>query len=390
MNATENFVRILDGQIPQRVPVLTFAMEPARVWYNMPTVLLELPPDINKAAQKSNDPNIQAVLDKAGEVATFVVGIGHPAESLLTGMNLCIESQKINSGNPDYYIWQNTLETPKGILKCSCLLSDKQFPPYEKERLLKTPQDIEKLLSVPFQDYNIDKSWVEEKKQRFDDRFLILWNVNISPAAMLYHFAGPERFSLWTIDHRSLLLDAVEELAWRRLKLLEALAEAGAGPVFHCGGVEDFIPPLQSPANLREFILPYEKKFIERVHELGGYVWLHSHGKVNRFLEDFVFIGADCTQPLEPPPMGDVILEDAKKRYGGQITLIGNIQTHDLMTADTGYIQKIVRDCMLTGKPGGRFVLAPSAEPVTTPKITDLHRDNLIAYFETGMEFGKY
>ncbi len=390
MNAAERFVKVLKGEIPDRIPVLTFAMEPSRVWYSIPTILLEMPPGINQAANQQTDPNIEAVLEAAGKVATFAVGVGHPSEAIFNGAKLDIKSERTETDNPDYYLWTNTLETPKGHLKCASMLSDKQLAPYEKERLIKTPEDIEKLLCIPFEDFDIEESWVQKQKRRFDDRCLILWNVGLSPASMIYHYTGPERFSFWTIEHRSLLVKTIEQLSERRLKLLEALVKAGAGPVFHTGGVEDFIPPLQSPANLKEFVLPYEKQFIDKVHQLGGYVWLHSHGKVNNFLEDFVALGADCTQPVEPPPMGDIDLAEAKKRVGDKITLVGNIQTHDLMTADTDYIKKIVTECIEAGKPNGRFALAPSAEPITTPTITDLHRDNLIVYFELGRELGEY
>ena len=95
-------------------------------------------------------------------------------------------------------------------------------------------------------------------------------------------------------------------------------------------------------------------------------------------------------QPLEPPPMGDVYLADAKKRIGGTVTLVGNIQTHDLMTAPTEHVKEIVKKCIETGKPQGRFALSPSAEPIVTPEITDLHRDNLLAYLQLGYDKGEY
>ena len=277
-----------------------------------------------------------------------------------------------------------------GVLSCVNLLSDKQLPPYEKETLLKVPEDIEKLLSVPFQEFEISREWVAEQKAQFDERCLILWNVGGAPAAMIYHYAGAERFALWTIDHRDLLLNATAELGRRRLQLVEALAKAGAGPVFHTAGYEDFIPPLLSPRDLREFIMPYEKQFCWKVHEFGYYVWAHSHGRVNAFLEDFAAIGVDCLQPLEPGPMGDVDWTDAKRRIGNRVTLVGNVQTHELMMAPTHEVRELVRQCVRTGKPGGRFALSPSAEPIVAPTITDLHRDNLLAYFEVGYEEGRF
>ena len=88
--------------------------------------------------------------------------------------------------------------------------------------------------------------------------------------------------------------------------------------------------------------------------------------------------------------MGDVQLEDAKKRIGDRVTLVGNIQTHDFMTMPTKQFEKLVKECVLAGKADGRFALSPSAEPIVTPQITDLHRDNLLTYFRIGQEYGGY
>ena len=391
MNATERFCTILRGEIPDRICIMVYAMDPKRVRYTVPTILLQAPEGLNDTPPPDKtDPNIAAVLERAGEVATFAVGVGHPSEALFTGAKLDIRSQRREYSNPDYYEWHNVLSTPKGELRCANLLSDKQLPPYEKELLLKEPQDIEKLLSVPFEPFEISRQWVQQQKTKFDERCVILWNVGSAPAAILYHHAGAERFALWTIEHRDLLLRATAELARRRLKLVDALLAAGAGPVFHTAGYEDFIPPLLSPRDLREFVIPYEKQFCAQVHAGGAYVWAHSHGRINAFLEDFADIGVDCLQPVEPPPMGDVDLADAKKRIGDRVTLVGNIQTHEIMTAPTPTLEEMVRDCVTIGKPNGRFVLSPSAEPILTPTITDLHRDNLLAYLETGYQEGRY
>ena len=388
--ATEQFCTILAGQLSARVPILVYAMDPRKVRYTIPTMMLKVPEGVNADDRFPTDPNILAVLARAGEVATFVVGVSHPSEALLTGAQPEISCLRLPTENPDYFEWRNVLQTPRGKLCCAELLSDRQLPPYGKEPLLKDIDDVDRLLSIPFEPFDISPEWVRKRQSAFDERCLILWNVATSPAALLYHFAGVENFSLWSIQYRSRLLDAVEQLSERRLNLVDALCAAGAGPVFHTSGYEVFIPPLQSPNNLRQLILPYEQRFCKAVHRHGGYVWVHSHGRVSSFLEDFVAIGGDCLQPLEPPPMGNVDMGEAKRRIGANMTLVGNIQTHDLITAPTAHVRGLVRGLMRVAKPGGRFALSPSAEPITTPAITDLHRDNLLCYFDEGFAAGAY
>ena len=117
MNATERFCTLLRGEIPDRVPILVYAMEPGKLRCTMPTVLLETPADLNLTHAGEVDPNVQAVLDRAGEVATFAIGVGHPSEALFTGAQLEICSERREYCNPDYYEWRNVLRTPKGELR---------------------------------------------------------------------------------------------------------------------------------------------------------------------------------------------------------------------------------------------------------------------------------
>ena len=388
MNATERMCKVLSGLLPDRVPILLAAMDPYKVRYNTP-VMMERPMELVQA-NRCIDHNIQAVLEKAREVATFVVATAHPSEAALTGAQISTSSNRKPCTNSDFYRWCSTWHTPAGDLTTSIWLSDKQLPPYVDERLLKTPDDIRKLLSIPWEPFDITEKWIHSQYRDIDDRCVIIWNVALSPAAMIYDYAGPENFSIWSLENRGILMEAVEELARRRLLMVDAMVNAGAGPIFTTYGYEEFIPPLQSPQNFREFILPFEKQFCDRVHKHGCYVLSHSHGKVNAFLEDFAEIGTDALHPLEPAPMGDVDIAEAKKRIGHRVTLTGNIQTHDFMTESNDLFTERVRCCITNAKHGGRFMLSPSAEAIITPTITDLHRDNLLAFLNIGFEEGRY
>lgn len=85
-----------------------------------------------------------------------------------------------------------------------------------------------------------------------------------------------------------------------------------------------------SPRNFDEFVVKYDNQLIAKIHEYGYLTIIHSHGKVNNFLEKFALdIGTDGLNVLEPPPMGDVDIADAKRRIGHRTCLIGNIQYDD-------------------------------------------------------------
>ena len=71
-----------------------------------------------------------------------------------------------------------------------------------------------------------------------------------------------------------------------------------------------------SPAQYDEFVLPYERQVIDRVHQLGVPVYTHTCGRIGDRLEQMVATGLDGIDTLDPPPLGTVDLADAKQRVG--------------------------------------------------------------------------
>ena len=58
-------------------------------------------------------------------------------------------------------------------------------------------------------------------------------------------------------------------------------------------GCGDAAASLLSPALVEEFVLPYEKRVVEGIHQAGGLVKLHICGNSQHFLGQLVTNGAD-------------------------------------------------------------------------------------------------
>ena len=52
-----------------------------------------------------------------------------------------------------------------------------------------------------------------------------------------------------------------------------------------------------------------------------------------------VGMGADAIDPLEPPPHGDVTLDDVRQRYGRQLVLFGNLEVVDIERMDPARVR---------------------------------------------------
>jgi len=104
---------------------------------------------------------------------------------------------------------------------------------------------------------------------------------------------------------------------------------------------------------------------VKQIKNYGGLVRIHAHGRVKNVLDYIVDMGADATDPIEPPPHGDVDLKYLRKKYGKQLVLFGNIEIADIENMPSEMFRKVVKQSIADGTSGvGRgFVLMPTSAP---------------------------
>lgn len=114
-----------------------------------------------------------------------------------------------------------------------------------------------------------------------------------------------------------------------------------------------------SPRFYRDFVLPYEKQIAQAVRKKEIHVYTHTCGAVSDRLEMMVETGISGLECLDPPPLGDVDLEEAKKRIGSEVFIKGNIDPINVLLKGTPEaIRKDAEEKIGIGKPGGGFILS--------------------------------
>lgn len=142
-----------------------------------------------------------------------------------------------------------------------------------------------------------------------------------------------------------------------------------------------------SPDHYREFVLPYEKKVIEGIRsEFDVPVYTHTCGQIGDRLELIRATGTLGIDTLDPPPLGNVELADAKERIGSQLFIKGNLDAVNVMLKGTP--QKVLeeaRRCLEVAASGGGYILssACSIAPHSPP-------DNVMKLYEAVERFGIY
>ena len=127
---------------------------------------------------------------------------------------------------------------------------------------------------------------------------------------------------------------------------------------------------LHSVFGYRAFRGP-QQQIIERAHRAGAFCHVHCHGNIRETLEMIIGRGADYTEPVEPPPDGDITFAEAKELAAGRITLGGNIEARILERESADAVEAATRVAFEGGKQ--RMVLSISAPPVGKMSALAVH-----------------
>lgn len=139
-----------------------------------------------------------------------------------------------------------------------------------------------------------------------------------------------------------------------------------------------------SPAQYEEFVLPYERTVVQRVKsQFDVPVYTHTCGAIGDRLELMVATGIDGIDTLDPPPLGTVDLEDAKRRVGDRLFFKGNIDpVNTLLRKSRNEVREDALWRLRVGSPGSGFILssACSVSPAVPP-------ENLTVLVQAAEEF---
>jgi len=114
-----------------------------------------------------------------------------------------------------------------------------------------------------------------------------------------------------------------------------------------------------SPGYYREFVLPFERRVAEAVRREGVFVYTHTCGAIGDRLEMMAESGVSGIECLDPPPLGNVELADAKGRIGRRLFIKGNVDpVHTLLFGTPALITEDVRMRLRTGSRGGGYILS--------------------------------
>ncbi len=340
MTSRERIIQVFDGKIPDKVPV-TPRLDTK--WFN-----------------NAGEEYTEKIIDKLDSylyvdvLPDFILYFGEYARKNL---------ETNTSGD----LRKETIHTPKGPIT-RVLHLEKSMMDWATEHFFKSPEDIEKALSIPFEPAEPDLSEYNEWNDRIGDNGIVsvgYHNALCCPGLWL----SPEDFLMYACCyHTDLVKEVLAKVTDNLIVYAQSCLDAGIRHFLVSGG-ELCSQTLMGPEWFSQLITPYDGKMIKYARERGGYIWYHSHGKLSKVIEMMADLGAHVISPVEKPPQGDITLPELKKLVGGKVTLAGNLDDQTVLaTGDRDLIIREAKECLEAGMPGGRYLLGGTEGCVFSPE----------------------
>ena len=112
---------------------------------------------------------------------------------------------------------------------------------------------------------------------------------------------------------------------------------------------------LVAPSHLREYCLPWHKRFAKMTHDRGLPYFLHSCGNVEAIMEDLISdVGIDAKHSFED---AIIPIQDFQESYGDRIAVLGGMDLNILSASSPEEVRRKTRSLIETCGPRGRFAI---------------------------------
>jgi len=285
--------------------------------------------------------------------------------------------------------WERTVHTPEGDLhdvKRSLIITEGAGSgPEVVEPLVKDlARDIPLLRYMHADPDRVDIEAAQTIDARIGDRGLAIPSM-MSPIDCRSDVMKQEDFLMLYYDNREAFREIVrigaEAMMAETLRVLEAGFKVVKTWWFYASPSAGW-----SPTIYEDVFLPHLVKHVELVHSYDALYVYYDDGKMDRFLDLYVDSGIDCLMTLTPPPMGDAIPADVKRRYGDRICLMGGIDAvNEVYLSTPEKIREMVKERLAVYMPGGKYIMDGS-----NSLVWETPAENVRALADAGQEFGEY
>ncbi len=372
MTGRTRLLTALAGKTPDRVPISTYELvgHNSRAWENHETSYRRLMQRIRA------DTDCIAMWNPRGN-ATLLASVAAVPET-------CHETRHGTRTRTE-----RVVHTPGGDLRCVTECDDRVHTTWVIEPWCKCLPDVDAALSVPYEPVCYDVSDWPRIRAEVADHGIVMPTL-ADPALIAAELMSFQHFTIWAFEQPDHFGHVVDIVAERVMENLRRQLQVNVADLYRIVGPEYFTPPYLPPRLFERFVVPHVTAMTELIHAHGSRVRLHCHGRIGQVLGMMLDTGCDGIDPCEPPPDGDMELDEVKRRCAARgVSVFGNIELKLLEAGTPTQVRAAVARAMDQAKAGGGFVLMPTAAPIDV-SLSPRTETNYMALIDTGLELGGY
>jgi uroporphyrinogen decarboxylase len=359
MNSRERFVATINGETPDRVPVVANLTE-------------------QLAEQLSKKLGLEV-----GMVDSFLA-------TRISHRDILLEL-----GNDAVLIASTRAADKPTVLLANGRVRDEWGIEYEKVGLyseavvrpLSSCETIEDLERYDFPKANALGRWdfASQSAKRYKEQYGIIGDLEASIFELAWNLVGMEKFIMDLIteeEYIPLLLDKILDFSTECGKIM---INMGADVIWTGDDMGTQTGMMISPELWRNIFKPRMKKMFSDFKKLNPKIKIayHSCGSIMPIIPELIEIGLDILNPLQPMATG-MELSHLYELYSNKLIFFGGIDVQDVLPHGTTQdVENEVIRCIKSTNGGRKYIIAPAHNMQPDTPI-----QNVFAFFEAIKKFG--
>lgn len=192
---------------------------------------------------------------------------------------------------------------------------------------------------------------------------------------------GLENLSYTLCDEPEVLHAFIDRVERLNLRFLESIRDREIDTVFIDGDCAYKNGLMVRPQTFRELWFEPTRRLVAFCREQGWRVGYHTDGKIDEVYPMLIELGIHAAHGVESAAND---LADIKKRFGRDLTLIGNYDIVDLAHKTPEQIVADVHEMLEIGRVGGRYAAGCNTLPSENIPV-----ENYVAFRDAIVNFGK-
>ena len=290
---------------------------------------------------------------------------------------------QIVARHTDYYVTLTEYVTPAGTLRRRV-----RHGYYDADKIEEQSKDLEKDLGALKYLWRCNhekrstKQAEEESRKAVGEEKGVLLGGGGSAWNVLFEALGMVNLVLTAYKQPDVIREALEAAHEDLMHETRVMLEKIDVDIISLGA---HAPTYLSPQMFDKFVFSYGKEMARLAREYGVHTIYHLDGKGSRMIEKLRDMGTTVLETIDPPPLGDFNMADAKKRVGNDICFLGGVDSMTIWKDTPKDVEKLTVKLMAEGAPGGGLIAGTGdSPPIGTPLA------NVQALVKTAKKVGFY